>query len=507
MSNTKIAIVFLIGFFVSISVNPVFAHGFGERYDLPVPLEMYLFGSGLAVILSFLVMGIFFRRNISLHGYPKFNLLRIGFVRMLANPIFIGFLRLFSFGILVLVISAGLLGTQEPAANIGPTMVWIISWVGLAYICALVGNVWALINPWKIGFEYIEAMLSNTRYGSYISGNIYEPNIGVWPAVILFMGFSWVELVYPSSATPFNLALLILAYSVITWTGMLMLGKDTWLRTGEIFSVIFGIFARFAPTELGAKYARYECPQHSEKDGYIHSDCVTCFSYSTSEDRLFNIRPPSVGLISNEAKDKSEILLVMALLSNVTFDGFMATELWYNIFHAGYDIFPYITVLKTLGLLSFPLMFTIAYLIVCRMISIAGGGSVGWDIIAKSFVYSLVPIAIAYHLAHFLSFLLIQGQLLIPLVSDPFGFGWDIFGTLEYTINIGIVDARFAWILSVVAIVTGHIIAVYVAHVIAINKFLTYSSALKSQLPMLILMVFYTVLSLWILAQPIIELD
>ena len=152
-------------------------------------------------------------------------------------------------------------------------------------------------------------------------------------------------------------------------------------------------------------------------------------------------------------------------------------------------------------------MFTIAYLIVCRMISIAGGGSVGWDIIAKSFVYSLVPIAIAYHLAHFLSFLLIQGQLLIPLVSDPFGFGWDIFGTLEYTINIGIVDARFAWILSVVSIVTGHIIAVYVAHVIAINKFLTYSSALKSQLPMLILMVFYTVVSLWILAQPIIELD
>lgn len=507
MSNTKLVIVFLIGFFVSISVNPVFAHGFGERYDLPVPLEMYLFGAGLAIILSFFVMGIFFRRNISSHGYPKFNVLRIGFARMITNSILIGSLRFFSFGIFLLVILAGLFGTQEPAANIGPTMVWIIAWVGLAYICALVGNVWALINPWKIGFEYIQITLSNTRYRSYVSGNVYEPNVGVWPAVLLFMGFSWVELVYPSSATPFNLALLILAYSVITWTGMLMFGKDTWLRTGEIFSIIFGIFSRFAPTELGAKNSSHDCPEHGENDGYIVSDCVTCFSYAIPEDRVFYIRPPSVGLIRHEAKDKSEILLVMALLSNVTFDGFMATELWYNIFHAAYDIFPYITILETVGLLSFPLIFTIVYLIVCRMISIAGGRSVGWEIIAKSFVYSLVPIAIAYHLAHFLSFLLIQGQLLIPLASDPFGFGWDIFGTLEYTINIGIVDARFAWILSVVAIVTGHIIAVYVAHVIAINKFLGYSLALKSQMPMLILMVFYTVVSLWILAQPIIELD
>ena len=124
---------------------------------------------------------------------------------------------------------------------------------------------------------------------------------------------------------------------------------------------------------------------------------------------------------------------------------------------------------------------------------------------ARAFVFSLVPIALAYHLAHFLSFLLIQGQLIIPLASDPFGFGWNVLGTAGYQVNIGIVDARFAWFTAVAAIVAGHIIAVYLAHVIAIRTLRDRPLTLRSQYPMLGLMVGYTMVSLWILAQPIVE--
>jgi hypothetical protein len=125
---------------------------------------------------------------------------------------------------------------------------------------------------------------------------------------------------------------------------------------------------------------------------------------------------------------------------------------------------------------------------------------------ARAFVYSLVPIALAYHLAHYLSFLLIQGQLIIPLASDPFGwFGWNLFGTRGYTVNIAIINARYAWFIAVAAIVMGHIIAVYLAHTIALRTLGERKPALYSQYPMLVLMVGYTMISLWVLAQPLVE--
>ena len=101
--------------------------------------------------------------------------------------------------------------------------------------------------------------------------------------------------------------------------------------------------------------------------------------------------------------------------------------------------------------------------------------------------------------------LLVQGQLLIPLLSDPFGWGWNLWGTARYRIDIGIVGARFVWYWSVASIVTGHVVAVVLAHHVALRTFPAPRDALRSQLPMLVLMVAYTMLSLWIIAQPIVE--
>jgi hypothetical protein len=115
----------------------------------------------------------------------------------------------------------------------------------------------------------------------------------------------------------------------------------------------------------------------------------------------------------------------------------------------------------------------------------------------------LLPIALAYHYAHFLSYLLIQGQQIIALASDPFGIGWDLFGTADYLINIQITSARFIWFFSIFVIVAGHIIAVYLAHVRAMRLYPTQELVVKSQLPMLGLMVVYTIVSLWIVSRPI----
>ncbi len=158
----------------------------------------------------------------------------------------------------------------------------------------------------------------------------------------------------------------------------------------------------------------------------------------------------------------------------------------------------------TLGLLVFPLLFLALFLVTCRLMALAGGGRRGTAQLAGHFVTSLVPIAIAYHLAHYLSFMLINGQLLIPLASDPFGFGWDLFGSADYRADIAVVGARFAWYTALSAIVAGHIIALSLAHAVALRIYGDGWSAMRSQYPMLLLMVGYTVAGLWILAQPLV---
>ena len=118
--------------------------------------------------------------------------------------------------------------------------------------------------------------------------------------------------------------------------------------------------------------------------------------------------------------------------------------------------------------------------------------------LVAAFAFSLIPIALAYNYAHFLGLLMIQGQQIIPLISDPFGLEWNLFGTAEYRIDIGIIGAKFLWIFSVAVIVVGHMLAVYLAHLRAIVLYEDRSLVLKSQLPMLALMVLYTTVSLWI---------
>ena len=161
--------------------------------------------------------------------------------------------------------------------------------------------------------------------------------------------------------------------------------------------------------------------------------------------------------------------------------------------------------ITTLGSLFFPLYFSLIYLLICSWTSKISKGRISTEEVAKTFVFSLVPIALAYNLSHYFSFLIITGQNIIPLISDPFGFNWNMFGTKNYIPNFSIINARFVWILSVFSLVVGHIISVYISHKIASRSISSNKLVIQTQIPMLFLMVFYTAISLWIIAQPIVE--
>jgi hypothetical protein len=187
----------------------------------------------------------------------------------------------------------------------------------------------------------------------------------------------------------------------------------------------------------------------------------------------------------------------------------MATPPWSTVESTLYPVAPggpdfKLTVVATVGLVGFAVLFIVVYRVFAIWIARASGRHSA-PAMERMFVLSLIPIALAYHLAHYVSYLLIQGQFAVYLVSDPFGFGWNLFGTAGFRPDIGLVDARFIWYTAVVAIVAGHIAAVYVAHVIAMRELADYRTVVRSQLVMLVLMVGYTTASLWILAEPIVE--
>lgn len=487
---------------------PAYAHGFGERYDLPVPLWLYLAGAGAAVALSFAVIGVYMRGAADLRRYPRLNLLRYGAGRLLVHPGFTVPVQLASVALFVLVVAAGLFGDPTPTRNLAPTLVWVLWWVGLAYVSALVGDVWAVTNPWKITFGWAESAYRKLACGRELTPPLrYPDRLGVWPGAVLFLAFAWIELVYVESAAPVRIGQLAIAYSVITWGGMLLYGRDRWLRHGEAFSLAFGLLARFAPTEVRATSAetcdacRAGCA--FGENGCI--GCISCFRRAPSGQRELNLRPYAVGLLSDDMASPSMMTFAVLILATVTFDGFTATPVWSDIAGALYRAVGNGTAVGSVGLIAFPSLFLGVYVTFAALMGTASGRSLPVGDLARAFVYSLVPIALAYHLAHFLSFLLIQGQLIMPLASDPFGYGWDLFGTTGIKPNIGIVNARFAWFAAVAAIVSGHIVAVYLAHFVALRTLGERRAALRSQYPMLALMVGYTMVSLWILAQPIVE--
>ena len=505
----------------------LFAHGFAQRYDLPVPLGLYIGGAAAAVTFSFLVIAFFVRGERLIEHYPRFNLLANPLGRFFASTFFVLLLRTLSVGILVLIIVAGYIGHENPFENIAPTAIWVIWWVGFAYISGLLGNLWSVVNPWSAVYGWIEktwhAVFPSSRFGI----NLPWPRwLGCWPAVLLFAWFVWAELIWPQSDHPASLAKATLTYSMITWLGMFAFGRHRWLRGGEAFAVVFGFLARFAPSEIRVTDSAVcsacgsgQCCDHFA--GCVN--CLECFEYAARDQRELNLRPWAVGLLTDRPLSTSSVVFVLLMLSSVTFDGLLATSLWADL--SRWMIYseimrPLIIALQdisgnaiaavgTIALAVFLLLFQLLYLLFSALMYFSSpasertGTSVGQ--VAGLFVLSLVPIALAYHLAHYLSYLALVGQYIIPLASDPFGMGWDLLGTSLYNIDISIVNARMVWFTSVIAIVTGHIVAVWLAHVMALRTFRSNRAALLSQIPMLLLMVGYTMLSLWILAQPVVE--
>jgi hypothetical protein len=454
------------------------AHALLQRFDLPVPLSHFLVGAAGTVLFSVVVAAL-------VRAPPRRSLrarpVRLGSLGTVAMRL-LGAIGLLLLGLLVV---AGLAGSQHPLRNIVPMFVWAVWWVGFAYVAALVVDLWPALSPWRGMAGLLRACV-----GQWHAPFRYPRRLQSWPAVLLLVVFGWMELIWPSREDPSAIATAAIAYSAVMLAGILLVGPTAWLGRAEMFARIFGVFGRFAPLAL------------SRRGGIW-------------------LRPPGWGLIAARPADISTTVFILILLSTVTFDGLLETPVWAWIAErAGpsraltslaenFGAHRYV-LLSTAAMATFTLLFGGLYFLTCAAVaamvrSRAGAGAPGFGRIARTFVWSLVPICIAYHFAHYLSYILIAVQVVVSLASDPLGWGWDLFGTRGARVRIDVLGAKTLWWVSVVSIVAGHVLAVWIAHLRALVCFGNLRDALWSQIPMIALMILYTISSLWILAQPITE--
>lgn len=441
------------------------------RYDLPLPLDYFVVGGAAVVLFSFVVAALAVHPVRGARRYRTIDLSNSWLGRTVQCDAVQNAIRTFGAFVFILTVVAGYIGAPNPYKNISIVMVWVIAWVGIAYASALLGNVWTVLNPWSTLFRWAE------RIGLRTLDLPYPAWLGAWPAYAQLFAFAWMELNWPGSGVPFNIAVALTVFSVLTWGGMILFRREGWARNGGVFVIVFGLFARFGIFEM--------------RDGKLL------------------LRPPAVGLLSETSASFSQIAFIILILSTVTYDGFAETDLFQTLalalFQPLQGLGPIaVPLVSTIGLAAVPIIFTSAYLIVAALMRLASGTALPVVAVAGTFVTSLVPIAISYHVAHYLSLLVFEGQNVIALVSDPFGWGWDLFGTASYRVDLTVMNAKFLWFFSASIIVLGHVAAIYLAHVDAVRLFGERRIAFLSQIPLMLLMVGYTMISLWIVAQPIV---
>lgn len=450
-------------FVCTLEANQTLAHAMGERYDLPVPLAYYLVAAAAIVVVTFVIAILAMRAAppTAVSNEPRTVPARPDTASFGRHAI--GAARLLAAAVVVLVILVGWLGNQHPTRNLAPSIVWIVWWVGLPLTAALIGDLWAAINPWRT--------IHRWTAGSSQAMRPYPAVLGTWPACIVLLTFAWIEVVWPGDASPALLASGVLAYGVLTWLAMRRVGPDVWLRHGEAFTVMCAVLGRLAPIsgEPGATF-----------------------------------RWPGVRLLQDGPATPSMAAFIILMLATVLFDGLLGTRTWRAIEHGLHGLglsWPTATGVpgRTIGLLGAWLVLSLVYLAACWAMTRIGDATATTAFIASRYAFALVPIAAGYLIAHNLAFFINEVGALPDLIADPFGWR-DARPAAEPAVG-----AAFAWYVAVGAIVLGHVGAVIIAHGVALRHEGERSQAVRRLVPMTIVMVAYTVVSLFVLAEPLVR--
>lgn len=446
----------------------LFAHAFGQRYELPIPLVLFVLGGAGIVFVSFLLI---LPRKIKAYKETGKE------ERKVANTSWWG---LASVALLALLIVGGIGGSQSVPENILPTLFWLITWIAIPLSCGVIGDWTQQVNPFLQTAQAVDKKTLRQKVLGRSEPFSWPSWLGWWPAVALYFVIVCGELIFNQAATkPAVTAVSLLAYFLVSTFLGLLYGK-AWLERGEVFSVLLSTWGKLGFWRFGAP----------------------------------GVQGFAGGLQSTFEASPSRVIFVLLLLISVAFDGLLSTPFWNHIQHR----LPYSF---SVGTLNYELFAVGCFLVlVCAVwlvfssfaaaVSRVGAHNIKATAALAGLLPSLLPISFGYLLAHNIEYLLINGQLLFPLIGNPIGKdSWPLH--LPFPFNdsfephIHMLPSSFYWYFSVAVIVAVHVMAVLLAHKHLGTATKDVLKARRSEYPWIVAMVCYTMLSLWLLAQPLVK--
>ena len=447
MRKLILGLVTTVAFVVLIPTTAI-AHGIGGRLDLPVPLQYFVVGAVAVLVVSFVALALLWPEP-RLQGGPRYQ----GAGRRIRTRPVLGAIGLLSLLLVVGQIVPDILGIDRDPTRptIAPVLVWVVFWLVVPFGSSLIGSWYTDINPWR-----------TIASGSDIDKPHVLERLGVWPAVVVFVAFTWLELISPNSGDPFTLGIAALAYTVFLATAMAFVGREAGLASFDAFTPYNRLFSAISPVgrdQEGKLFWR----------GWL---------------RALTVIPEWPGLW----------VFVVAMIGTVSYDGASGTDWFESITFGLLDSTGGQTLLLVLSVLVVGLGYWLASFVAAKL----ADSRISATKVAQRFAHTLVPIALAYAVAHYFTLIIFEGQQLIAALSDPFGLGWDLFGTADRRVNFFIATSEPIWYFQVASIVGGHVLGVALAHDRALADF--GRDAVRSQYAMLALMVGLTTLGLMILA-------
>jgi hypothetical protein len=467
---------FLLFVFISASLSlctfvpQAQAHAFGQQYTLPLPAWLYIYGGAITVILSFVLAGFFIQppKKTTQKNSSTFPL-NFSLPPLLLTTSYL-LLKTLSVFFLLFSILSGFIGVDIGVLNFNMTYFWIILVIGGVYLSALIGNWWSKLNPWMSMINAAEWLMQDSLTGIFP----YPNRLRYTPSILFAFLLMVFELIFQT--TPFTLSILLFVYTTTTLSGMILFGKEEWNEHAEVFTVYFGLIAKLCP-------------------------------FSITKNKL-SFHLPGYQILLSPIGSSGLLIFILTLLAGTAFDGFKESADWFRLYYSFLHIFEFLFPISTyqcieiLFYLSLIGGFISLYFVAIWLTQkISKHGST--QSLALSYAGTLIPILLGYNLAHYFSLVLIQGQAFISLISDPFGFGWNLLGTASYKPNINLISLTTIWHLQVAAIIIGHILAVILSHLVGSTYESSKKQMLLAQIPLLTLMIFYTMGGLWLLSLPL----
>ncbi len=447
---------------------PMLGHAFGKRYDLPVPLWLFVLGGAVVVFLSFLLV---LPRAVAPATAGEARFADRLALRSPA-PVRWALAGLVAVGVMV----CGWIGSQAVAENITPSFFWLAVWVATPISCGIIGDWTRAVNP----FAALARVCDRPALRVTLLGDaavVHWPRrLGWWPAVALFFTVACGELIYNGTATlPAFTAWGLLVYALVSAAAGLLFGAQVWTGRGELFSVLFATWGRLGWFRFGVDGRR----------GF------------------------GGGLRVPFEADVSRVTFVLLLLVSVSFDGLLSTPAWKTL---RTQISLTGVAFELVETAAFALLVLVAWALFggfAALVRRVGDTQRSTLRVLAGLLPSLLPIAFGYLVAHNAEYLAINGQLFIPLLGNPAGLdGVHLLPAPfddSYEINPNLLPSSVVWYLQVALIIFVHVAAVVLAHRYLARASRSHAKAVASEWPWIVAMVGYTMTSLWLLAQPLVQ--